>query len=189
MSRLTLRVALSLALGCAAGLHNAAAQSPVRHAGHSHSVPVHGAHVGGGAYTHGGYAPPPPVHSDGWIGRGHHKAYYHPNEPLARPWYYAGSPGYPYLDAPLYPSPVPNVPYQVGATLITNQALAPHEMLYKHEYKALYPPYYYKVDGGWVVTPWGVWSHEDWKLQGTQVEVEYRPHYSIFSMFCPPRIN
>ena len=29
-------------------------------------------------------------------------------------------PGYPYLNAPLYSSPVQNVPYQVGGTLITN---------------------------------------------------------------------
>ncbi len=37
-------------------------------------------------------------------------------------------PGYPYLNAPLYPTPQPNVPVQVGSTLVTNQAFYPQEM-------------------------------------------------------------
>ena len=45
----------------------------------------------------------------------------------------------------MYPTPLPNIPYQVGATVLTNQALYPHEMLYAHTYRALYPPYYYEV--------------------------------------------
>ena len=94
--------------------------------------------------------------------------------------------GYPYLNAGLYPCPQPNVPYQVGSTLITNQALAPHEFLYPHTYRAMYPPYYHKVNGGWVVTPFGVWSNEHWRLQGTMVKVKYRKHYAPFSMFVPP---
>ena len=94
--------------------------------------------------------------------------------------------GYPYLNAPLYPAPQPNIPYQVGATLITNQALAPHEMLYPHTYKALYPPYYHKVRGFWLWTPLGVWSHQHHRPEGTLVKVKYRSHYSPFSFFAPP---
>lgn len=95
-------------------------------------------------------------------------------------------PGYPYLNAPLNTTPVPNVPYQVGSTMITNQAFAPQEMLYAHKYRAMYPPYYYKVRGHWMVTPWGVWSNDHWELQGTEVKVNYRSSYSPFSMFTPP---
>lgn len=95
-------------------------------------------------------------------------------------------PGYPYLHAPLNTTPVPNVPYQVGSTMITNQAFAPQEMLYAHKYRAMYPPYYYKVRGHWMVTPWGVWSNDHWELQGTEVKVNYRSNYSPFSMFHPP---
>lgn len=96
---------------------------------------------------------------------------------------------YPYLGAPLYPSPVQRVPVQVGATVITNQALYPHEMLYPHEYCALYPPFYYRVKGSWIWTPFGIRSHDKWKLQGTQVNVKYRSEYSLFSAFCPPYVK
>lgn len=95
-------------------------------------------------------------------------------------------PGYPYLNAPLNTTPVPNVPYQVGSSMITNQAFAPQEMLYAHKYRAMYPPYYYKVRGHWMVTPWGVWSNDHWELQGTEVKVNYRSNYSPFSLFTPP---
>jgi len=88
-------------------------------------------------------------------------------------------PGYVQLDAPLYPVPRPNIPYQVGATMITNQALAPHEFLYPHTYRALYPPYYYRVRGHW----WGAFgsskAHEKWELQGTEVEVKYSSHIPL----------
>lgn len=93
---------------------------------------------------------------------------------------------YPNTGASLYPSPQPNVPYQVGGTAITNQAFYPHEMLYAHKYKSLYGPYYYRVKGGWAATPFGMWSHEDWKVEGTEVEVEYRSHISPFAGFKPP---
>lgn len=96
-------------------------------------------------------------------------------------------PSYPDLNAPMYPSPQPNVPYQVGATMITNQAFAPHELLHEHKYKALYPPFYYKVKGGWMVTPFGVWSHDHWELQGTKVEVEYKSRFGLLSGFVPPK--
>ena len=82
--------------------------------------------------------------------------------------------GYVRLNAPLYPSPRPNIPIWTGSTMITNQAFAPHEMLYPHTYRAIYPPFYHKVKGGWIVTPFGVRSHERWQLQGTQVQVKYR---------------
>jgi hypothetical protein len=91
--------------------------------------------------------------------------------PMAPP---AQQPGYVRLGAPLYPSPRPNIPIWSGATMITTPAFAPHEMLYPHTYRAMYPPFYHRVKGGWFVTPFGVRSHERWELQGTQVEVKYR---------------
>lgn len=51
---------------------------------------------------------------------------------------------YPALKSSLYPCPKPDVPVEVGQTIITNQAFYPHEMLYPHCYRALYPPYYYE---------------------------------------------
>lgn len=86
-------------------------------------------------------------------------------------------PGYVQLGAPLYPSPRPNIPIWTGSTMITNQAFAPHEMLYPHTYRATYPPYYHRVKGGWILTPFGIRSHERWELQGTQVQVKYRSQY------------
>lgn len=93
---------------------------------------------------------------------------------------------YPQMHAPLYPCPVPNVPAYVGGTVYTNQAFAPHEMLYAHKYKALFPPFYYKVSGKWWWTPFGMESHDRWELQGTEVKVKYRSCYRPFSGFCPP---
>lgn len=94
---------------------------------------------------------------------------------------------YPQLNAPLYPAPQQNIPSWNGGAIITNQALAPHEMLYPHEYHAMYPPFYYKVTGGWIWTPHGMRQHEKWKLQGTEVKVKYRSHYKFLSGFHPPR--
>lgn len=98
----------------------------------------------------------------------------------------ARRPHYPYLHAPLYPVPQPNIPYQVGGTVVTNQAFGPHEMLYPHSYHAMYPPFSYKVDGHWLLTPFGVWSADHWKLQGTEVRVNYKPNISLLSGFFPP---
>jgi len=42
---------------------------------------------------------------------------------------------------------------------------------------------------GWMVTPFGVWSKEDWKLQGTQVDVKYHSSISPFTLFKPPVIR
>ncbi|MEZ6062649.1 MAG: hypothetical protein R3C19_20080 [Planctomycetaceae bacterium] len=102
-----------------------------------------------------------------------------------------GSPsmGVPRTGAALYPAPIPGIAHQIGGVTIPTQALHPHEMLYPHHYKAMYPPYYYKVNGGWVVTPWGVWSHEDWKLQGTTVDVKYKSYISPWAKFTPPIIR
>lgn len=97
-----------------------------------------------------------------------------------------GTGQYPVLNAPLYPSPVQHVPGYAGGAIITNQALAPHEMLYPHAYHAMYPPFYYRVTGHWFVTPFGVRQHENWKLEGTHVKVKYRDHYRPFSQFNPP---
>ena len=93
---------------------------------------------------------------------------------------------YPQLNAPLYPSPIQGVPPWTGGTVITNQAFAPHELLYAHQYHSMYGPFYYKVKGCWVWTPLGMRQHEQWKLQGTEVRVKYRTHYKLFSGFCPP---
>lgn len=97
--------------------------------------------------------------------------------------------GYPQMNAPLYPVPQPNIPVQVGGTVISNQAFAPHEMLYSHTYRAMYPPFYYKVKGGWIWTPFGIESHEKWELQGTVVKVKYRPRFGLFSSFVPPLVR
>ncbi|MCH2203475.1 MAG: hypothetical protein MK102_16030 [Fuerstiella sp.] len=86
----------------------------------------------------------------------------------------------------LYPSPVPGIPQQMGGTAVSNQFLNPHEMLYPHHYRAMYPPYFYKVNGKYMVTPFGVWSHEDWNLQGTVVDVKYKSSISPFAMFQAP---
>ncbi len=85
--------------------------------------------------------------------------------------------GYVRLGAPMYPSPRPNIPIWTGSTMITNQAFAPQEMLYPHTYRAMYPPFYHRVKGGWLLTPLGVRSHERWELQGTMVQVKYRSSY------------
>lgn len=97
-------------------------------------------------------------------------------------------PGYVRLGAPLYPSPRPNIPIWTGGTMITSPALAPHEMLYPHTYRAIYPPFYHRVKGGWIWTPFGIRSHERWELQGTQVTVKYRSQPPIWtkSMWFPP---
>ena len=93
---------------------------------------------------------------------------------------------YPQMHAPLYPTPVPNVPAQIGGTVVTNPAFAPHEMLYPHEYKAMYPPFYHRVRGAWWWTPFGMESHDKWELQGTEVKVKYRSSFAPFSGFAPP---
>lgn len=93
---------------------------------------------------------------------------------------------YPILNAPLYPCPRPNIPSGVGTTVITNPALAPHEMLYPHQTKGLYGPFYYKTHRGWILTPLGVYKTERRKLTGTTVEVNYKGHISPFALFAPP---
>jgi hypothetical protein len=95
-------------------------------------------------------------------------------------------PGYPYLNAPLYPYPSQNVPVQVGATMITNQAFYPQEMLYPHDYEALYPPYYYRAKGWWLATPLGTRSDERWELLGTRVKVKYRTAVPFWAGWHPP---
>lgn len=97
-----------------------------------------------------------------------------------------GTGAYPQTGASLYPAPIPGIPQQIGGTSIANPAFHPHEYLYPHRYRAVYPPYYYKVNGGWILTPFGVWSHEDWYLKGTQVDVQYKSRISPFSGFHPP---
>jgi len=104
-----------------------------------------------------------------------------------------------YLDAPLYPCPRPDIPREVGGTLITNPALDPHEMLYAHRYRAMYGPYYYKDCGFFpcctkyhrVCPPGGIGANgrlpHNVKLIGTEVRVKYHSHYTLFSGFFPPK--
>jgi hypothetical protein len=94
--------------------------------------------------------------------------------------------GYVHLNAAMYPSPKPNVPAWTGVTMVTSPALAPHEMLYPHTYRALYPPYYHRVVGGYVWTPFGIRSHEKWELQGTMVQVKYRSSMPLFHHLPAP---
>jgi hypothetical protein len=93
--------------------------------------------------------------------------------------------GYPKLNAPLYPAPLQGTQPWSGGAIITNQAFAPHEMLYPHKYHAMYGPFYYRVRGHWVMTPVGMRQHEQWELQGTEVKVNYRSTYAPFSGFHP----
>lgn len=94
--------------------------------------------------------------------------------------------GYVRLQAPLYPVPRPNIPYQVGSTFNTNQAFAPYEMLYPHSYRALYPPYYYEVNGRWYSILGHMTNHEYWKLRGTSVQVDYCSRIPLMSRFRNP---
>jgi hypothetical protein len=93
--------------------------------------------------------------------------------------------GYVRLNAPMYPSPKPNIPIWTGSTMITNQALAPHEMLYPHTYRAMFPPFYHRVRGCYHWTPFGYRSHENWDLLGTTVQVKYRSKWPAFGPHRP----
>lgn len=110
------------------------------------------------------------------------------NGPQAGPGYYAppSQPGYVQLGGALYPSPRPNIPVETGITYITSQALAPHEMLYPHTYRSLHGPYYHKVTGGYIWTPFGMRTHEKWELQGTMVQVKYRSQQPFFRTLLAP---
>jgi hypothetical protein len=79
-------------------------------------------------------------------------------------------PCHPAINSSLYPCPRPDVPYEVGATLITNQAFYPHEMLYCHQYRALYPPYFYENKCGLACLPF----FPKPCLKGTVVTVKYK---------------
>ncbi|MFO1021908.1 MAG: hypothetical protein U0903_14630 [Planctomycetales bacterium] len=106
--------------------------------------------------------------------------------PMIQPVPAAPDGNYPILNAPLYPCPRPNIPPGVGTTVITNPALAPHEMLYPHKTTGLYGPFYHKTYRGWILTPLGVYKTEKRKLTGTTVEVNYKGHISPFALFFPP---
>jgi hypothetical protein len=155
-------------------------------AGMSNPVPVHPSN------NWQSYQAPQPIHmvSQGqyWSNNGSNA----PSGPVYSGYAQMSEQGggmYPQTGAALYPAPRPGIPHQVGGIAIENPAFHPHEMLYPHRYKAMYGPYSYKVNGGWMVTPFGVWSHEDWKLQGTTVDVKYKSHISPFTFFKPPVIR
>ena len=106
---------------------------------------------------------------------------------------------YPNLDSPLYPCPRPNIPIEMGGTVITNSYMYPHEMLYHHHYRALYPPYYYKTkwkygvkinmaqtaNGMPVPTMYQTKVVHKVALKGTQVDVVY-DNWSPFDFFLAP---
>ena len=94
--------------------------------------------------------------------------------------------GFATLGAPLYPCPQPNIPLNVGATVITNEALYPHEFLYPHCYRGLYAPFYHKTHRSWVMTPFGIYKNERRVLTGTEVCVKYKSFISPLSLFLPP---
>ena len=73
-----------------------------------------------------------------------------------------------------------------SSTVITNPALAPHEMLYPHRTTGLYGPFYHKTYRGWILTPLGVYKTEKRKLTGTTVDVKYKGYISPFALFAPP---
>jgi hypothetical protein len=87
---------------------------------------------------------------------------------------------YPAINSALYPCPRPDVPYEVGQTYITNQALYPHEFLYCHKYKALYPPFYYENKCGLTCLPF----FPKPPLKGTVVKVKYKS--TLPCNFHPP---
>ena len=105
---------------------------------------------------------------------------------------------YPNLDAPLYPAANQTTPLEMGGTVITNSYMYPHEMLYHHHYRALYPPYYYKtkwqygvrlgttVDSQGKSVPMFYRTKVMHKvaLKGTQVDVKY-DNWSLFDRFVP----
>lgn len=101
----------------------------------------------------------------------------------------SNTPGYVNLGAPLYPSPQPTTPIWAGGSMITNEAFAPHEMLYPHTYRAVYPPYYHRVTGHYFWTPFGMRSHENWQLQGTEVTVKYRSNVPLGAHWHKPYIS
>ena len=180
MPRTTFRAAAYTVILSVWSLNSAFAQAPI-------SAPEAGQGAAG-----------PPVAADNQSvdQAGYHAGVYlhHPG-PIPAPLYLPpNAPGlargqYPALNAPLYPCPLPNIPYQTGGSLITNQAFYPHEMLYPHTYRSVYPPYYYEVHGGWKLFPWGVWQGEHWRLRGTVVTVKYSPSIGLFSGYVPPALN
>jgi len=97
--------------------------------------------------------------------------------------------GPPRQGASMYPAPRPGIPAHVGGTAIHNAAFHPHEMMHAHRYRALYGPYYHKVKGCWVLSPFGIWSKENWKLTGTMVDVQYKSRISPFAMFRRPVVH
>lgn len=83
----------------------------------------------------------------------------------------------PPVSGALYPSPRPDIPAEVGWTLVTNPAFHPYEMTYAHSYRAMYPPYYYKNTHGLACLPLVPKPH----LIGTEVRVKYHSQYKIGS--------
>ena len=77
---------------------------------------------------------------------------------------------HPQLNSALYPCPRPDIPSEVGTTLITNQAFYPHEMLYAHTYRAIYPPFYYGDKCGLACLPF----FPKPCIKGTVVTVKYK---------------
>ncbi len=90
------------------------------------------------------------------------------------------APCYPQINSALYPCPRPDVPWEVGQTVITNQAFYPHEFLYCHRYKAIYPPFYYENKCGLTSIPF----FPKPPIKGTVVKVKYKS--TLPASFYPP---
>jgi hypothetical protein len=101
------------------------------------------------------------------------------------------TPGSPYGDGQIQQTRgvVVETPSQPGTYVPGGQYPQLNAPLYPHTYHAMYPPFYYKVHGGWFWTPFGFRQHEHWKLQGTEVNVKYRSHYPLFGGWHPPVIR
>lgn len=99
---------------------------------------------------------------------------------------------YPNLDAALYPCPRPDIPAEVGGTVITNSAMYPHEMLYPHTYKTIYPPFYYKYKRQFGLYPCHLlyfrnpFCRKVPVIRGTEVTVKYRSWIAPDALFFPP---
>lgn len=99
---------------------------------------------------------------------------------------FVNAPGcYPQINTSLYPSPRADVPREVGWTVITTPALSPHEMLYAHRYRAMYPPYFYKNTCGLACLPF----FPKPTLKGTVVTVRYRTCYGLSGWSSPSCAN
>ena len=53
----------------------------------------------------------------------------------------------------------------------------------------MYPPFYYRVRGSWIWTPFGMESHDKWELVGTRVRVRYVSDKGLLQRLATPFIE